>query len=230
MRWTKLVLSTVLIASAASAQLGPGGGSGSPGGGRGGRGAVGFGGIAPRGPGGPRQVDPIKRSKFDKVVTAMFGEADANRDGAVMLDELQALIAAKRESLIRTRFQHVDRDKNGGIDFAEFSAWQTEMGSVALSEEAAGGRTSRILSVIQPTLDKDDRGLAQLIEPLGATVILEADANSNGALSLDELIAYEGKRFDAVDKDHDGEISPAELRAARGGSDGFPDPRAFGQR
>lgn len=89
-------------------------------------------------------------------------------------------------------------------------------------------RTNRILSVIQPPLDKDDRALGRLIEPLGATVILNADANADGKLTLPELIAFEGKRFDDADKDHDGEVSPQELRAARGGDSDFPDPRAFG--
>ena len=78
-------------------------------------------------------------------------------------------------------------------------------------------------SVIQPPLDKDDRALGRLIEPLGATVILEADANANGSVTLEELLAYEGKRFDAADKDHDGEVSPEEMRAARASEDGgFP--------
>jgi Ca2+-binding EF-hand superfamily protein len=210
--------------------MGPGGsGDGFPGGGgHGGRGGMGgLGGMGPRG-GGPRAMEPIKRGKFDKAVAAMFALADANRDGQVTVVELQGLIAAKRETLIRARFQHVDRDNNGSIDFAEFSAWQAELGSVALSDEAAGGRAARVASVVQPPLDKDDRGLGRLIEPLGATTVLEADANSDGAITLQELLAYEGKRFEAADKNHDGEISPEELRASRGGDSDFPDPRAFG--
>ncbi len=233
-RVTKLVVLMVLIASAASAQMGggggyPGGGEGGRGGGRGGRGGFGEGGRMGERL-GLRRMEPVKRSKFDKVVTEMFALADANRDGQITVDELQSLIAAKRETLIRARFQHVDRDNNGSIDFAEFSAWQAELGSVALSDEAAGGRAARVASVIQPPLDKDDRGLGRLVEPLGATTILEADTNANGAITLQELLAYEGKRFDDADKNHDGEVSPEELRAARGGDADFPDPRAFGNR
>ncbi|CAM3240374.1 hypothetical protein SPAN111604_12735 [Sphingomonas antarctica] len=217
-RATKLILLAALIGSAVSAQMGPGGGGGgSPGGGRGGRGPGGFGGGMPHGE--MRAPDPVKRDKFDKAVTAMFREADTNHDNVVTLDELQASIAAKRDVLIRARFQHVDRDSNGSIDFAEFAAWQAELGSVALSDEAAGGRNPRVASVIRPPLDKNDRGLGQLIEPLGATVLLEADVNSDGNVTLAELLAYEGKRFDAADKNHDGEISFDELRALRASED-----------
>jgi hypothetical protein len=218
-RMAKLVLLTVLIGAAASAQMGPGGGDGFPGGGHGGRGPGGggrggFGGGMGKRP-EMRAAEPVKRDKFDKAVTAMFRDGDADHDNVITLDELQGMIAAKRETLIRARFQHVDHDNNGSIDFAEFSAWQAELGSVALSDDAAGGRLARVASVIPPPLEKDDRGLARLIDPLGATVILNADTNSDGKMTLDELLAYEHQRFDAADKDHDGEVSPDELRAYR---------------
>ncbi|MEE4453485.1 EF-hand domain-containing protein [Novosphingobium resinovorum] len=223
------ILAPVLIALATSAfaphalaqgmggmggDMGGGGMGGDMGGGGGdmGGGPPSGGDGAPR---APRQPKPIKRERFDQVVTAMFREADTDRNGTVTLDELHAIVEARRAEIIRTRFARVDADHNGSISVAEFTAWQRDMGSAASQEGAAiGDRDGPIAEAIMPDAGKDpeDRMLAALIEPLTGTVIAKANTNYDAGVSLEELLAYEGKLFEAADADHDGYLTMEELR------------------
>jgi len=178
-------------------------------------------------------MKPLKRTSFDKAVTGMFRAADTNRDGTVTLDELRAVVAARRETIIRARFERIDADHDGSLSLSEFVAWQQHMGSAASSEDQRiidrGGPVSE---TIEPDLgDKPgDRMLGMLIEPLSALAIVNANANYDAGVSLEELLAYEGKRFDAADTDGDGELSMDELRGPPGrpgdrGPGGPPDRR-----
>nr|WP_311266857.1 EF-hand domain-containing protein [Sphingobium sp. WCS2017Hpa-17] len=194
----------------------PGGGDGPPGGGQG-------------RPAKPREMKPIKRAQLDKVVTAMFQQADSNRDGIVTIDELRLVVQARRDQIIRTRFAAIDSDRNGAISLTEFQTWQTSMGSVALSEAGAlGDQGGPVAEAILPQLgdDPEDRVLARLIEPLNATVIAQANSNYDAGLSLEELLAFQRARFDAADADHDGLLSADEMRSLmpRRGPGGPPPP------
>jgi len=164
-------------------------------------------------PSKPRGPKPIKRARFDQIVTEMFRMADTNRDGTVTIDELHAIVAARRAALIKSRFAAIDTDRNGTISMAEFTAWQDRMGALANSDAAATGDTGAPISdAIMPDLG-NERVLASVIEPLTGTVIANANTNMDAGLSLAELLAYEGKLFDAADTDHDGYLWPQDLRA-----------------
>lgn len=214
-----LGLSALLFAMPAFAQSGPPGG-GPPGGG-----------AREGGPPRIREVKPIKREAFDKAVTAMFRTADGDRSGIVTIDELRAIAAARRDVLIGERFERIDADRDRQIGRDEFFAWQHSLGSVAQSEEAqAVGRGGPIAETVAPDVG-DGPGsqmLADLIEPLSAGLIARANMNYDAGLALDELLAHEGKRFDAADRDGDGEISMGEMRRPEGpaprGPNGAPPP------
>lgn len=237
MRWILPGLAALLLATQALAQGGPPGGGGGPGG-------PPPGGGGPGGPGGPgagqpRPMKPIKRARFDRTVTAMFQAADTNRDGLVTLDELRMIVAARRDAMIRARFDKVDADRNGSISLAEFTGWQQGMGSLALSEDQpVTDRGGPIPATIEPDLgeDAEDRALAMVIEPIGALTIVHANTNYDAGMSLEELLAHQGKRFEAADTDRDGELSSEEVRAlmrrgegpGHGGPDGPGGPRGAG--
>ena len=151
----------------------------------------------------------------------MFREGDVNRDGMVMIDELRGLFDARRDTLIRARFTKIDSNHNGALSYEEFVAWQRQMGSVASSEVAgAGDRDGPIAEVLLPDIGDDpgSMGLAALIEPLSVGLITNANSNYDAGLSLEELLAYQGKRFDAADANHDGWLTMDELRPPSRGS------------
>lgn len=169
---------------------------------------------------GPKPPQPIARKAFDDAVGKMFALADSNRDGTVTVAELQALIAVHRERAIQDRFASVDTDHNKAISLSEFSQWQRSLGSLSLSEADAGGGIGIVAEEIryQPGRGADDEAIARLIQPLSSTVIAAANTNYDAGASLAEVVAYEGKRFEAVDADKDGWLTADELRTGRGGA------------
>lgn len=228
-----ILLPLLLLQTPAHAQMGGDmggmGGMGDMGGGGGGPGG-GHGGPPPGGGGGgrPREAKPISRAHYDKVVTAMFREADTDRNGIVTLDEFHAYIDARRDAAIKARFAKVDANGDGNISMAEFSAWQKQMGSAASDERSAFGDSGdQIADAITPRFgkDDDDRMLATVIEPITGTVIAKANTNYDAGVSLEELLAYEGAKFDAADTDKDGYLSMQELRPKGRGGPGGMGPR-----
>jgi hypothetical protein len=234
-----LGIAFLTLSTAAFAQGGMGGGMGGmggddmgggmEGGGRrggryGGGGMEGVGGSGPMMRTGPAVMKPIKREKLDKPVTEMFRAADTDHDGMVTLAEFQALLAARRDTIIRARFDRIDTNHNKSIDPQEFIAWQTGLGSVASSDQGAMGDNGPIAESLSPDLGKgdEDQALRVLIEPLNAVVIANANVNYDKGVSLEELLDYERKRFDGADVDKDGWLTPQELYAlsprGRGGA------------
>lgn len=213
MRLMVLGLAALLFATDAMAQGGApgGGGSGPPGGGGG-----------PGGPGGPgggggasRPMQPVMRKQIDGPVERMFRAADGNRDGTVTLAELEAVVTARRDAIIRARFEKIDANRDGQVNLDEFMAWQRQMGSRAASEDqAVAGRNGPVSEAIEPDLGNKpgDRVLAMVIEPLSALTIVNANTNYDAGITLDELLAYERRRFDAADTDHDGALTMDEIR------------------
>lgn len=181
----------------------------------------------PGGPGGPgrvlREPAPLEREAFDKAVTALFAAGDRDRDGSLTLSELRATLDSRREAAITERFRRVDRDDSGAIDLAEFTAWQQQLGSAAMSDAAASGQSGTLVpEVIAPDLGNGDKAFAlrQLIVPLNSTMLVEANADHDGGVTLAEMLAYQGQRFEAADTDGSGEVSPAELDKAVPGDQG----------
>lgn len=169
-------------------------------------------------------MKPLQRKSFDKVAAAMFQTADVNHDGFVTIDELRSIIAARRDTAIKARFEKVDVNRNGTIDRDEFFAWQRQMGSAALTDDQAGAGDAPVAETIAPVLrdNEDVELLARLIEPISPKLVAYANTNYDTGMSLEELLAEERKKFDAIDADKNGEISMEEMRAFTR-SEGRPD-------
>jgi len=225
MRRIILALAALVLASQAIAQgMPPGGGGGGgqmPGGGRGG---------PPGAQQRPREIEPMKRGDLDEAVTAMFRQADTNRDGQVTLDEVRAIFQSRRDTIIRERFTRIDSDRSGTIDQTEFLVWQGRMGTVA-SVEGAGQPLGDgpVEEALRPDLgdDMEDRMLARLIEPLSATTIVAANTDYDGGISLEEWLAFQRKRFDGADTDADAKLTMDEMRSLM--PDSVP-PESVGER
>ncbi len=165
--------------------------------GGGGRGGLG-GGMRQGGPGrAPVELKEIKRDKIDKPVEEMFRAADLNGDGMVTIEELHATLTNRRAALIGQRFKAIDGNGDKVIDELEFIAWQESLGSLASSDVSAGGiDLGPVPDTISPALGKgaEDNALRLVIEPLGATVLINANSNYDQGMTLPELLAYERTR------------------------------------
>lgn len=220
-----LGLSALLLVTPAAAQQGP------PGGREGREGGMGRGRHQEGGPPRMRAIEPVGRERFDRIVTDMFRAADSDRDGLVTIGEVRAITAARRDVLIAKRFETVDRNGDRTVSRDEFFAWQHDLGSVAQSEEAQAIGRGIVPETIAPDFRSEMEGrlLTGMLEPLSAALVVEANINYDAGLSLDELLAYEGKRFDEADRDRNKAISinEAPRREGRlpGGIAGLPPGR-----
>ena len=170
----------------------------------------------------PYEMKPISKEYFDKIITAMFSQADLNHDGMVTLGELQSVIDGRREIIIRARFKDIDANHDGRIDIDEFVNWQHKVGSAAASEcSAYTGHLELVPETLGPVLgDSDrDRALMLAIEPLSATMITKANVNYRPGATLADVLAYENARFDAADTNKDGFLVQQELATLRHASD-----------
>ena len=171
---------------------------------------------------GTRAPEPVARTKYEAAVATLFAAADTNRDGTITVAEFQAIIAGRKEQAIQERFAAIDTNHDKSISYGEFSAWQHSLGSLALSDADAGGDTGIVAEEIRlkPGRGRANEMIAELLEPLRTTVIVAANTNYDAGASLAELTAYEDKRFDAVDTNHDGWITEDEWIAAHPGERG----------
>ena len=170
-------------------------------------------------PDGPRPPQPLAREKYDEAVGRLFAAADSNKDGTITLAEFQAIISARREQAISERFAAIDTDRNKSVSYAEFAQWQRSLGSTVLAE--GGGPSDGIVAEqirIEPGRSRDSRLIARLVEPLSSTLLAAANTNYDAGVSLAELVAYEGKKFEAADTNHDGWLAVDEVAAGAGGA------------
>ncbi|MEO6152491.1 MAG: hypothetical protein ABIT09_07865 [Croceibacterium sp.] len=162
----------------------------------------------------PRGRQPIERKKYDAAVAKLFDITDTNRDGTVTLTEVQAIIAGRAEQAIQARFSAIDANRDKTLTYAEFSAWQRALGSAALSDESAGAGAGIVAPEIRAAYGRGTESelIADLVQPLSSTVVVAANTNYDAGMSLSELLAYEGKRFDDRDANHDGWLNDSEAR------------------
>jgi hypothetical protein len=162
----------------------------------------------------PRPPRPLELEDLLRLVAKQHRSADADRNGFLTLIEIRGQIGAAAEAAVRSRFQTIDTNRNGALEYDEFAAWQNAMGSLVLSDVAAASIGRDMIPETLPfETDADMRGdmLRMLVEPVGATTIVQSDANYDGQVDLVELQQYQRRKFDRLDANRDGLLEMMEL-------------------
>ncbi|MEA3009156.1 MAG: hypothetical protein QOJ91_848 [Sphingomonadales bacterium] len=151
-------------------------------------------------PGRDRSAQPQTRSAVQARVQAHFAQADSNRDGFVTQDEIRARAEDRRGERRDQSFDRLDTNRDGMISRAEFDAPRAPAGT--LRGERRGQRFAA----------RGGRGTAG---GFGGRVFAMMDLDRDGRVALAEAQSAALRRFDKVDSNRDGTISPDERQAAQ---------------
>ncbi len=130
----------------------------------------------------------IPEEKLASIVQ-MFTQLDSNQDGTIEIDEYLNFALAKEKIRLTKKFEAVDADKDGYVDFEEF---------MVVAEPIFG-----ILKKFRE-LDLDQNGLLSLEEVINITDRLVLPLNTEQIKTI----------MKQVDRDGDGEISYYEYLGA----------------
>lgn len=153
-----------------------------------------------------RGAGPTTRAEVTQKTAERFKKMDLNGDGVVDLTDGEL---RRKQMLAR-----IDTDGNGAISKAEREAarearqvkraeWREERG---IEDKARDGKRGK----------RGMRGMrgGNRGQMGGGGMMMRADANGDGRLTLAELQSHALARFDRVDTNSDGTISDAERKAA----------------
>ena len=155
---------------------------------------------------GPAKASPVNRAELKSRLEQRFDASDANHDGTVTVEERAAARQAKRTAMrdeMRERvFARLDTDKNGAISKQEFAAApQRGPGRRGFDGRGPDGR---------------GHGMRGRMHGRMGGEIMRGDYAFNATPVTRKAFVDAGLgRFDRLDTDHDGTISPAERDAGR---------------
>lgn len=169
----------------------------------------------------PMHDKVMTRAETVEMVRAHFGRLDADKDGIISSAEAAARLkhpggAWQGENAMRhdradpnAAFDRIDANKDGAISRDEFAKVREErierrMAMRDRKEGAKDGREAR-KHVMRM---HGGRGF-------GGRMIVMADTNKDGRITLAEAEALALRHFDQLDANRDGQVTPEERRAGR---------------
>lgn len=148
----------------------------------------------------------VTQSEFNTARAASFSETDANHDGALSRDEIQAFHRAHREARReaggprRDPMSRADANNDGRVTREEFLA-----GPAAMFDRMDTNNDGVLSADERP--QRPQRGERPQHQ--------RVDANNDGSISRDEYNAAGAQRFAALDANHDGRVTTEEAQAGR---------------
>ena len=179
--------------------------------------------LAPRAPMAPRADMTQTRDQVVAKVRTRFERMDANRDGFVAGDEVRAQRGQRGQRLAMgggnrmaghggamrdpsAMFDRLDANRDGMISRDEFGRGHQGRTVRRIVIERAPGAAGA----------GEHRGMRKIQRMGGGARMLRvADLNKDGRVSLQEATASALQRFDRVDANRDGRITPDERRQNR---------------
>ncbi|MBV8687457.1 MAG: EF-hand domain-containing protein [Alphaproteobacteria bacterium] len=145
----------------------------------------------------------VTRAEIEARVQARFAQADADHDGFVTRDEVQARGAARADRFEGRRgqgrealFARLDADRDGVLSREEFDAPRGSLRGGARRERAPGA------------MMRGGGGFR-------ARIFAALDGDGDGRVSLREAQSRALRLFERADANRDGTVTPDERRAAR---------------
>ena len=184
-------------------------------------------------PAPPAPAAPMAHPMADKVMTRAetvakvrehFGRMDSDKNGSITKEE----IAQGHEKMAahfkdgpggqhrmmhdgprgdpNAAFDRLDANRDGAISRDEFAKAHEERieKRIEIREQRKEARN-----------DKSDRREFRMHRLGGGRMIVMADSNKDGQITLAEAEALALQHFDKMDANHDGQVTPEERRAAR---------------
>lgn len=188
----------------------------------------------------PRVMKSETRADMQAGVAKMFARLDANHDGFISKDELDAL-QAKRQQRMEQRAQRFDPSKifarldlnhDGKITSAEAETARNQRIQAKGGQPAKAHATGFTGLFARADTNKDGVITQAEFDAMGAQIhtrmekaaetrgpaghmLDAADTNKDGKVSLAEAQQLAQSHFDRMDLNHDGTITPQERQQAR---------------
>lgn len=147
-------------------------------------------------------AEPVTRAAMLQKLQQHFAMIDANHDGFATKEEMQAARATMHKRLEQrmekrgeARFDRMDTNHDGSISRQEFDS---------AHEKMAGHMGNR----------HGKRGMHAMHAGMMGHMFAMADSDNDGRVSLQEASAAAAAHFDKADANHDGTLTPDEMRAA----------------
>jgi hypothetical protein len=190
--------------------------------------------VAPRAPIAPRMMMPTTRADVQAHVAQMFAQRDANRDGFLTTDELQARrgMRGDRANVMGRRMGPGGAPRAMGEANAAFDRLDANRDGKITRDEFGKAREIRIEKRVmvdgQPRHGGEygmhpmpgERREVRIVRRgsgggmMGA-MFQGADANRDGRVSLSEATGAALQHFDMMDTNRDGRVTPEERAAGR---------------
>ena len=171
---------------------------------------------APAAPMAPMADKTMTRDEMVAMVREHFGRLDTDKNGSITTDEVMKGhedMAGRGREMWRERgdpkeaFDRLDSNKDGSISRDEFTKGRQERFEqrIVLREQGKDGKPG----------DKQALRMHHMGGMGGGRMIVMADTDHDGKITLAEAQAKALEHFDQMDANHDGQVTPEERRAAR---------------
>ncbi len=141
---------------------------------------------------------PQTRAEAQAKVKELFGRMDTDRNGTVTREEATAERAARRTEMRNRRFEMMDTNNDGALSKAEY--------------DQDGGMRSGMSR--RATMD-GGRGRGKNRNGGQGRMGRHFDTDGDGKINEAEMTAATMARFDMIDTNKDGSVTPEERRAYR---------------
>lgn len=155
----------------------------------------------------------MTRAQAEAMVKEKFAAADADKDGAVTMAEVDAARAARHAQRMDEHFKAMDANSDGSISRAEFDAAHERMGPMKRGDGPGMGAGPD--AAMAPGHHGMKHGGPRMGGPgmgvkFGARMFDRADADKDGKVTLAEATKAALAHFDTVDADKNGTVTAQE--------------------